>query len=134
MQENVQVSNALGYGAPKLRNEVEQWSEAEGRNSKTSTTTQVLATAEGGSAQNFPLSVFRFPLKMLPVLAVRPVTPPLKASFRKKFIGKVIVVDFVREFFAPVEIGCGVRRLNVRPAPDHFVIGIVKRVDVHREA
>ena len=34
MQENVQVSNALGYGAPKLRNEVEQWSEAEGRNSR----------------------------------------------------------------------------------------------------
>ena len=71
---------------------------------------------------------------MLPVFHALPVAAPLKARLGKKLIHQVVVVDFVGEIFASVEVGRPVERLDIRLSLDGLVIRIVARVYVHRQA
>ena len=72
--------------------------------------------------------------KVLVILAVLPVAAPLEAMLEKEPAAQVLTVDPVGEIRVPVQVGLAVGRLDGAPAVHDLRIGVVQRVDVHRQA
>lgn len=75
------------------------------------------------------LCTYNIFFKMLIILYTLLVSSPCKPMLCEKLIGQVVMIYFIREFFAPVNICFGISWLNIFTLIGY--IGIIKRININ---